>query len=399
MKRGHLSEYFSGVGAKRLTAVEVDAQRSHQHEFQGVESFRTLLGSARRKLDTRLVYLSDDTDPTLVDGSLSWYDAREQQTHRSAEYHLYYSSNLGSTVSLARPGDLVVLALTRDETVLVIIAPVASTAEAQLFWLFDLPDDVGPAIVKSVDDVDREVSLAAEQILQAVGIEVPRYDETFLDLMLDRFGGDFPSTVTFSAFARETLDAIGDPDEAVTRFMEREELLFKTLERHIVTARLTAGFADSDALIAFSLSLHQRRRSRAGRALENHLEAIFDSKSVTFSRGQITENNERPDFIFPSIQHYHDAEFPPGSLSMLASKQTSKDRWRQILQEAARISEKHLFTLQPSISKNQTDQMSSASVTLVVPSSVQETYLPSQRDDLLSVAEFISLVRERQAAV
>ncbi|EBK1959289.1 restriction endonuclease, partial [Salmonella enterica] len=49
--------------------------------------------------------------------------------------------------------------------------------------------------------------------------------------------------------------------------------------------------------------------------------------------------------MFPGISHYHDSEFPHARLTMLASKSTCKDRWRQMLNEAVRISDKHLLTL------------------------------------------------------
>ena len=40
MKQGYLSEYFSGVAIKSLSAVEADLLRSNQHEFNGVESLK-----------------------------------------------------------------------------------------------------------------------------------------------------------------------------------------------------------------------------------------------------------------------------------------------------------------------------------------------------------------------
>ncbi|ASD85469.1 hypothetical protein LB105_004113 [Salmonella enterica] len=61
--------------------------------------------------------------------------------------------------------------------------------------------------------------------------------------------------------------------------------------------------------------------------------------------------------MFPGISHYHDSEFPHARLTMLASKSTCKDRWRQMLNEAVRISDKHLLTLEPSISENQTNEI------------------------------------------
>ncbi|EJA5030400.1 hypothetical protein MU985_004932 [Salmonella enterica] len=42
---------------------------------------------------------------------------------------------------------------------------------------------------------------------------------------------------------------------------------------------------------------------------------------------------------------------------MLAYKSTCKDRWRQMLNEAVRIPDKHLLTLESSICENQTNEI------------------------------------------
>lgn len=143
-------------------------------------------------------------------------------------------------------------------------------------------------------------------------------------------------------------------------------------------------------------SAFQRRKSRAGNALENHLEAIFKSHGVTYSRTAVTEQKLKPDFIFPDIRHYHDQSFPSTRLTMLASKTTSKDRWRQILNEAARIPLKHLVTLEPSTSENQTAEMQSERVQLVIPAPLHDTYTAAQRSWLLDISGFVDLVKGRQ---
>ncbi len=83
-------------------------------------------------------------------------------------------------------------------------------------------------------------------------------------------------------------------------------------------------------------------------------------------------------------------------LLMLGVKTTCKDRWRQVLSEAAKIPSKHLLTLEPGISSNQTDEMQASSLQLVIPASIHETYTPSQQGWLMNVAEFIELVRNKQ---
>ncbi len=48
MKFGVLADLFEGAGAKVLTEVEVNRQRSNQHEFQGVSGFRAFLGACAK---------------------------------------------------------------------------------------------------------------------------------------------------------------------------------------------------------------------------------------------------------------------------------------------------------------------------------------------------------------
>jgi hypothetical protein len=81
---------------------------------------------------------------------------------------------------------------------------------------------------------------------------------------------------------------------------------------------------------------------------------------------------------------------------MLGAKSTLKDRWRQVLAEAQRISEKHLLTLEPGISKNQTEQMKGERLQLVVPKTLHVTFQPEQRNELLNLSDFIDLIRARQ---
>jgi site-specific DNA-cytosine methylase len=110
-----------------------------------------------------------------------------------------------------------------------------------------------------------------------------------------------------------------------------------------------------------------------------------------------TENNNKPDFLFPGQTEYQDNTFPAALLTMLASKSSCKDRWRQVLSEAQRIEKKHLVTLEPGISENQTEEMRAKSLQLVLPQSLHETYRDSQRCWLMNVAAFVSLVAARQA--
>lgn len=87
--------------------------------------------------------------------------------------------------------------------------------------------------------------------------------------------------------------------------------------------------------------------------MEHHLATIFTAAKLEYEEQAITEDNKKPDFLFPSGEAYHNLLFPADKLVFLGAKITCKDRWRQVLNEANRIEIKYLFTLQQGSSKNQ----------------------------------------------
>lgn len=77
-------------------------------------------------------------------------------------------------------------------------------------------------------------------------------------------------------------------------------------------------------------------------------------------------------------------------------KTTCKDRWRQVLNEAKRIKEKHIMTIQQGISKKQLNEMRGAGVRLIVPLGYHGQYPPSDMR-ILKVEEFVGMVRKSLA--
>ncbi|WP_202031841.1 type II restriction endonuclease [Paraburkholderia sacchari] len=415
VKRGYLSEYFEGVAAKRLRAVEADVIHSNQHEFNGVEALRGILGEPDGKVhyDAKLLYLSDqDDDPIMEDAVFTWYDARqrarEQRNVQRWEYRLYFPT---TNVSMnAAVDDLLVIAKRRDGGLLVIIAENGSSIARQIEWLFGFDDLAHPGFsVKAELETEQDrIEFASRFILESIGIAVETSEETYLEKMLERFEGKFPTTRIFSEYARSTLPDLSArdvPDAVLMAWMEREEILFRTLERYLIADRLSAGFAadaekkvDVDGFLAFSLSVQNRRKSRVGLALENHLEVLFAANDIRYARTAATENKSKPDFLFPGSKEYHDAAFDPVRLTMLGVKSTCKDRWRQVLAEADRIPDKHLLTLETAISLTQTNEMRAKHLQLVLPTKLHESYTQEQRGWLKSVAEFMAMVQARQNA-
>lgn len=142
--------------------------------------------------------------------------------------------------------------------------------------------------------------------------------------------------------------------------------------------------------------MQNRRKSRAGHAFENHLKALLDINQIRYSKGGKTERNNKPDFLFPGLKEYQDPNFSNDMLFMLGVKTSVKDRWRQVLSEADRIKTKHLVTLQPAISENQTDEMAAQNLQLVVPNPLFPTFNSQQQAKLLTVTDFICLISSKQ---
>jgi hypothetical protein len=399
IKKGSLSDYFTGFGVKRLSAVEINKKVSHQHEFQGVKAFRDLFGAKSKKFPAKTLYFSEIEDEIIEEETtLTWYDARENQPDRSPEYRLYYKES--AVTQMGAEKDLLFVGKKHDGSVVVIITVEKSTFENQILWLFDIDRSVigDKFTVRKVEKTGR-LGYVSKLILDKIGIEIEESDDTRLSKIESKYGSTFPRTSEFSEFARSfrlDFDIINNPDEALITWLNEEELLFRMLEKIIVAKKLEKGFTNVDDFIEFSLSVQNRRKSRAGYALENHLKFVFDQAKIRYDNNKITENKSRPDFIFPSIKDYHDGNFPVINLTMLGVKTTCKDRWRQVLSEADKIDKKHLFTLEPGISENQTAEMVERALQLVVPASVFSTFSGKQQKWLMCLKEFMTFVKAKQ---
>lgn len=393
--------YF--VAMKRLAEVEVSPGTSNQHEFNGVGALRALLGTPAagvlRFEDIDWMLLRDDGDHVRERHGLTWYDSRFADPGRSAEWRLYYQDDLTSV----EPGDLLMLIRREvDGALAVVVAPADSTWERQIVAIFGNSLDPGGRFTTiELGSVPDLYAVTATELFGLLGWgdePGPITDTPFADEALARFGLEFPNSATFSRFIQDRVIVNADePDAALLAWWNAEEAHFREHERRIVEERLAAGFDDVDALLKFSLSVHNRRRVRAGLAFENHIRAILERNDLRYSfKKRITGDGE-PDFLFPGIDEYSDLAFDEAHLTMLAAKTTCKDRWRQVLHEAPRIERKHLCTLEPAISMAQLTEMADYLVTLVAPIAVLQSYSVPPGYEVLSLADFIQLVRDRDA--
>jgi hypothetical protein len=396
----NLSDVFSAIAHKRLVQVDLPGKGSNQHELNGRVALRDFFETTE-KLEGVLTWhlFVDDREPEREEGTFTFYDARAKSAERTgrSEWRFYYS---GEFLSRCEEGDELILVRTNAGAYHALIFRNGSAwlrSARLLFGIEYTESELG--LVPKAQLVGSDLALVKRQVLDALDLDVEVASvETDKELVSRLFGTRFPTTKEMSAFARRNVEVDPrDPDAALIAWLDREEQLFRALEAVIIGQRIGKGFDDVDDFIGFSLSVQNRRKSRMGHALQNHLNEVFTVAGVRFQEQVKTESGNKPDFIFPGAAAYQDPQYDDSRLVMLGVKSSAKDRWRQILPEARRIKEKHLCTLEPGISENQTAQMAEEYVQLVVPSSVHETYSDSQRKMLMSVSGFIDFVRGIQS--
>lgn len=402
---GCLADNFEGIVYKTLTAVEADKLRSHQHELQGISAIRKLFGSPEKdkKLSIPCLFFHVGNDFQQARGELTLYDARAKGRiaglhMRAPEYRLYYQPN--NVTQLMEEDDMLFLAKRKDGSALFTIVSRDSDDKTLLAWLFGQSKECDQDKFSSVPQhymTKEMLSASVLDLFMAMGFKVPSGND-YLEEMLDTFGASFPTTQAFSSFARKKSAyphaSDGKPDDVLINWLNTEEILFKTLERHLLSLKLKTPLTP-DSFIQEAKSVMNRRYMRAGQSLENQFQQILIDREISFSHTPTTEGKSRPDFIFPSIEAYKDDNFDAQLLYMLGVKTTCKDRWRQILAEAARIEKKHLLTLELGISKNQTDEMQRHKVQLVLPRCYHDSYSKEQQLWLMDVEQFLTLVSSR----
>lgn len=216
---------------------------------------------------------------------------------------------------------------------------------------------------------------------------------------------EFPATIELATNARNCYNGVygvtpkliqANPDKEILGWLDAEFQLFKVLENNRYSQRIKTPFATVEELVETANTILNRRKSRAGKSLEHHLAEIFSTFQLSYATQAVTEDNKKPDFLFPNVEAYLNPGFNDEKLVVLASKTTCKDRWRQVLNEADRVKTKHLFTLQQGISKNQLEEMYKYHVCLVVPKPYLTSFPSEFRERILTLDIFVNHVRQSQ---
>lgn len=274
----------------------------------------------------------------------------------------------------------------------------------------DMSNFLAYVVTEGADIDDVQAALGVE-IIEGWGV----YDagqepeELSTDACIDKrfreFAKDlsaFPSGAAFSGATLEALQhcvngfASKKPDDQLLELMKGEYRLFQLVERQLCFPLVNRLFTDIDDFIKVAATIMNRRKSRAGRSMENHVEYLLNEAKIPFEVKP--EIDGEPDIIIPGKDAYYDKKYPDDKLFMLGVKTTCKDRWRQILNEAQRIQQKHLMTIQEGISNKQLTQMKQAKVSLVVPTRLHTRYPSDSPMKLLDFETFIKQVRRKLAS-
>lgn len=337
-------------------------------------------GPVKGRNDEAAVTVNWQEDQLVTDSRVKWYGRGTRSEYRLTRFGKGFPFLTPESV-----GDLLVL--------------IPETHQGFRAYILDNDEDI--------EDIQAALGVEVTGFWAAFSHGRPRV-ETEGQCMERRFRHfvesleDFP---TGNAFSQETLQALSEcvedfnrlnADKTLVRCMEAEYKLYRLAERQICQSEIVRVFKDVDDFLATASSIMNRRKSRAGRSLENHFDYLLTRAEIPHVARPSTVDG-KPDIIIPSVQAYEDHRYPLNKLFMVGVKTTCKDRWRQVLNEAKRVREKHILTTQPGISKRQLNDMKEDGVQLIVPQSAHKHYPPNSHMRILEVEQFIELVRRRLA--
>jgi hypothetical protein len=319
-----------------------------------------------------IVWQDDHETPSVI----TWYGAKTRSEYRLTKFGRGFPY-----LSHDMVGNLLVL--------------IRKTSTEFLAYILDLEEDI--------EEIQATLGI---QVLESWGAFTPGLfwietedeciDRQFRKLA-EAFTG-FPEGSVFSAETRRTLEdclqtfTTLTSDERLMKCIDAEYQLFKLAERQICQNDISGLFRDIDHFLSTASSIMNRRKSRAGRSLENHVEQVLIDAGIPHKMRPRNVDG-KPDIVIPSEAAYHDPNYPLDKLFVVGVKTTCKDRWRQVLNEGKRQPSKHILTIQQGISTNQLDEMHKSNVTLVVPKRIHKDY-PEKRDiTLLSLEDFVSNVQ------
>ena len=184
-------------------------------------------------------------------------------------------------------------------------------------------------------------------------------------------------------------------DLRLLAWMEAEYALYRAIERRVCDAQVHQKFASVEEFLDAAATITNRRKSRAGHSLEEHVGFMLRDAGIAFDAQATIDGKVKPDILLPGKAAYDDPQHAAENLVVLGLKTTCRDRWRQVLNEGKRVTVKHLLTLQPAMSRAQLGEMHEAHLQLIVPAPLHGGYDLPEDCRLLSVQAFVDEMRRR----
>jgi type II restriction enzyme len=371
---------------KFISANDVNATGAHQCGFylpkeEGVWQMFTSHPPIKDTLEKELVSIFWQLEEYETESAITWYGKKTRSEYRLTRFGRGFPY------------------LTRDSVGdLLVVIPIGR----QRFraFLVDLEEDI-------------------EEIQAALGVQIGRswaiyrngapevetedecIERQFREFVLEL--REFPTGQSFSLATQRAIGdciqnfAAQDLDSCLIRLVVSEYRLFRMAERSLCAGEVGRLFRDIEDFLATAATIMNRRKSRAGRSLENHVSSLLTRRGIRHVMRPDSIDG-KPDIVIPDSEAYFNDEWPTERIFVVGVKTTCKDRWRQVLNEARRVRHKYILTLQPGISEAQLREMHAAGVCLVVPRSLHREYPHNTPMELLSVEDFASRVEEAMRA-
>lgn len=173
-------------------------------------------------------------------------------------------------------------------------------------------DDVGNMLVLIPESYNSFIAYILysdedfDEIQSALGVEIVKTwaayefgaasvedEDECISRLLRQYAGalnEFPSGAVCSAEARKALEqCLNDfkklsADDVLMKSYDTEHQLFRLIERQVCQREIMRVFKDVDDFLSTASSIMNRRKSRAGRALENHVEYVLKDAGIPHKR-------------------------------------------------------------------------------------------------------------------
>lgn len=175
---------------------------------------------------------------------------------------------------------------------------------------------------QDIDDFFAYFNLSPEKTNQLIDVTQASTPEKQLEIGIQELVAlyaDFPETRQMAQFARDIYNKVHhitdvhickSPDEQLLKWIDTEYGLFRSFEEKVYAPIYSVPFPNCQELVKFSNIILNRRKSRAGKSLEHHLATIFTAAQLEYEEQAVTEDNKKPDFLFPNGEAYHNMLFP-----------------------------------------------------------------------------------------